>query len=344
MAEKATNLVRLAQTDQVTLGSVCSLLEQVANRIRNGHSIEVLSFDAALPLAQENLGAMPVLGTLKSAPNTYNHRRLVSRHESRRTYHTKRKNPLLSLVGQSNDLAHVPPPRPNTKNCSICRCPGHQRGSCPKIQQFKMPPLDMGKDLQSRHELSSALSKVTRYKTSHRSMEDKREVSISLPTRMLGVVIHKRFFVNHQSTKMCLECTILDHIADLHSTFQNYLFAVDVVSSYVHRSETNAVICELEDACIEGYESFGFPTQQTIQQRSGLPIPPRIQHLSQTNQMGYGMLPLSQQTGHQIGYGMIPLPQQPAHMLPLLQQSALTLSQTVQMGYGISANGMAASL
>ena len=111
------------------LGSLCNLLEQLSSRIRNGHSIEVLSFDAALPLPQESLGATPVLGTLKSAPNTYNQRQRISRHENRRNYANKRKNPLLSLVGQSNDLAHVPPPRLNTKTCSICKCPGHQRGA-----------------------------------------------------------------------------------------------------------------------------------------------------------------------------------------------------------------------
>jgi hypothetical protein len=95
VAKKATNLVRLAQTDQVRLGLLCNLLEQLTSRIRNGrHSIEVLSFDTALPLAQENLGATPVLGTLKSAPNTYNQQRRMSRHETWCTFATKRKNPL----------------------------------------------------------------------------------------------------------------------------------------------------------------------------------------------------------------------------------------------------------
>ncbi len=349
VAEKATNLVRLAQTDQVRLGSLCNLLEQLSSRIRNGHSIEVLSFDAALPLPQESLGATPVLGTLKSAPNTYNQRRRISRHENRRNYANKRKNPLLSLVGQSNDLAHVPPPRPNTKTCSICKCPGHQRGSCPKIHQFKTKPLDMGKDLKSRRELSSALSKVSRYRTGFLSEEDKRVVSDSLPTRMLGIVIHQRFYLNRETTKMCLECTCLDHIGDRHSTFQNYLFEVEIVASYVHRSKTNVVVCELEDACIEGYESFGFPTQETIQRRSGLRTQQTIQHLSQTSQMGYGRLPLSQPTGYQNGYGMLPLSQATDHqkgygMIPLSQQIAHMLSQMVQRGYGILANGMAASL
>jgi hypothetical protein len=72
VAKKATNLVCLAQTDQVKLGLLCNLLEQLASRIWNGHSIEVVSFDTAMPLDQENLGAAPVVGTLKAAPNTFN--------------------------------------------------------------------------------------------------------------------------------------------------------------------------------------------------------------------------------------------------------------------------------
>jgi hypothetical protein len=68
-----------------------------------------------MPLAKENSDANPVLGTLKPATNTYNQRCMVSRHETRQTLASKRRNPLLSLVGQSNDLAHVAPPRPKKR-------------------------------------------------------------------------------------------------------------------------------------------------------------------------------------------------------------------------------------
>jgi hypothetical protein len=39
VAEKATKLVRLAQSDQVILGSLCSLLDQLASRLRNSPSM-----------------------------------------------------------------------------------------------------------------------------------------------------------------------------------------------------------------------------------------------------------------------------------------------------------------
>jgi hypothetical protein len=41
VAEKATNLVPLAQSDPAALGSLFKLLDQLAGRLRNGHSIDV---------------------------------------------------------------------------------------------------------------------------------------------------------------------------------------------------------------------------------------------------------------------------------------------------------------
>jgi hypothetical protein len=83
VAEKASVLVHLAQTDQMKLGSLYSLLDQTTNRLWKGHSIEVSAFETAIPLGKESAGANPVLGTLTPAPNTYSHKRMVSRHETR---------------------------------------------------------------------------------------------------------------------------------------------------------------------------------------------------------------------------------------------------------------------
>jgi hypothetical protein len=61
VAKKATVLVCLAQTDQVKLGLLCILLDQLTNRLWKGHSIEVSAFETAMPLGKENSGANPVL-------------------------------------------------------------------------------------------------------------------------------------------------------------------------------------------------------------------------------------------------------------------------------------------
>jgi hypothetical protein len=111
VAEKATNLVRLAQSDPMILGSLCSLLDQLASRLWNLQSIEVQPYDTAVPSGQENPSSAPVLGTLKAAPNTYQQRRKILRHETRRQIMRKKRNPMFSLVGQSNDLEFLPEPR-----------------------------------------------------------------------------------------------------------------------------------------------------------------------------------------------------------------------------------------
>jgi hypothetical protein len=56
VVEKAQNLVQLAQTDPDKLGSLCNLLDQLSDRLWNGHTIDVGAFDLALPVDQENLG------------------------------------------------------------------------------------------------------------------------------------------------------------------------------------------------------------------------------------------------------------------------------------------------
>jgi hypothetical protein len=94
---------------------------------------------------------------------------------------------------------------------------------------------------------------------------------------------------------MCLECTFLDNLGDAHQTFQKYLFTSGCISAYLIRSKSNVVVCELEDSPIEGYESFGFSlsqSQQTVQYSQ-----PNMQYLSQSDQMGYGIVLKSDQMG-----------------------------------------------
>jgi hypothetical protein len=143
--EKAQNLVQLAQTDPNNLGSLCNLLDQLSDRLRNGHTIDVGVFDLALPVDQENLGNRPVLGTLKPTATASRQKQKISRHETRRSIvfaATKKKS---LLPGQSNDLSLCAAPCNNKKACTICQQPKHQRGSCPKITKYKRAALEMGK-------------------------------------------------------------------------------------------------------------------------------------------------------------------------------------------------------
>jgi hypothetical protein len=87
---------------------------------------------------------------------------------------------------------------------------------------------------------------------------------------------------------------------------------------YVPRSNSNFVICELEDACTEGYELFCFPLSQTQ------PIDP---YLSQSDQMGNGVVPAAAQMGSQPNF---------QHVSQLEQMGYGLVPDANQMGYGLS--------
>jgi hypothetical protein len=318
VAEKATNLVRLAQSDPAKLGSICQLFEQLSERLQNGQSIEACAFDFALPVDRENNDNRPVRGTLRVTPNAANHRRFLSKHEKRKNIIAKSALSERSVHGLSNDFNHLGPPKARSKSCTLCRCPGHQRGSCPKILIFKSPPLEMGKGKQSRLDLSSGLLNRDRYKNEHRDPKaDVRVISETIPNKMTGVVLHGPYFQKTGSSKLCVECTILVGFGEVHSTFKNYLFTVETIAAYINRSKSNVIISELEAGIPEGMESMGFPlySSQPIIDYQGVMGPTRY---------GYGSL--SQQD--RMGFGM----------------SQEGLSQPTEPGYGISENGMVGTL
>jgi hypothetical protein len=89
VAGKASNLVRLAQSDPAALGSLCNLLDQLAGRLRNGQSIDVQAYHTVVPVGKESPGSVPLLGTLRAAPNTYNQRRKIFRHAENRRQEKK---------------------------------------------------------------------------------------------------------------------------------------------------------------------------------------------------------------------------------------------------------------
>jgi hypothetical protein len=115
LLEKASILVRLAQSDPTTMTSLCTVLEQLTSQLRNSESIVIQSYDMSLPFGKENPGAAPVLGTLKMAPNVYHQKRKKSSLESRRQIIHRASNPSLSVVRPSNNLAILAEPRARGK-------------------------------------------------------------------------------------------------------------------------------------------------------------------------------------------------------------------------------------
>jgi hypothetical protein len=119
------------------------------------------------------------------------------------------------------------------------------------------------------------------------------QVSLTTPTRMTGVVIHQRLFVNYPSSKLCVECSILGELGDLYPTFTNSLFTVESIAAYVNRSKSQVIVCELEAGIPEGLELMGFPMSQSETV---------VDYQSQVQQIGYGYGSLSQQD--RMGYGI----------------------------------------
>jgi hypothetical protein len=77
---------------------------------------------------------------------------------------------------------------------------------------------------------------------------------------MFGIAIHCQSFLSPNVTNnMCLECTfVLDNLVDAHPTLQNFLFTSECILACLTCSQSNVVVCKLDDSCIEGYESVGF--------------------------------------------------------------------------------------
>jgi hypothetical protein len=159
--------------------------------------------------------------------------------------------------------------------------------------------LELGEEMHSRNELSMALSKVGWYKNNNfHSKEKMYKIYIYIyihPHSVIGSCHSLMALLNQNTRKMCLEsCTsILGPTGGAQSTFQNYLFSVELMCLYVTHSKTTVVICELEDDCTDGYGSSRFTVSQ----------PPllTIQQLFQSEQMGNGIWGLLQMD--QMGYG-----------------------------------------
>ena len=80
---------------------------------------------------------------------------------------------------------------------------------------------------------------------------DTSKISTSFPrSEVGGVVIHKIFNIpgnNYIPSKTFLECTVLNRNADIKQPFVNYLFELPCVIKMIQKSNTNIVVCELEE-------------------------------------------------------------------------------------------------
>lgn len=312
VCQKAVILVRLAQSSDPVLVQLHTLFDRVAHRMRLGQSIEahfdLAINDESTPLitnpVQGTLRPIPNAGQQKRMRSRHEINRARSR--PRLDNHRPDANRTTSVLPPSNDAVHAPVSRgsssvtpnggvrlaaysarnntnndavnvaragsTNTRACSVCGEPKHQRGSCTKLLRFKTLQLSYGKSdsEEIRLKLSGDLQKPGRFKMEFRIDADKRSISKNIPTKsMTGIVIHRQLCLREDVTNSCLECTILGMGGEMNPLFTKYLFSIPSVAKYVTKSRTNIIINELADGILEsGIESVGFPTQHQLSQQS----------------------------------------------------------------------------
>ena len=54
--------------------------------------------------------------------------------------------------------------------------------------------------------------------------------------KVTGVVLHQNMMVTEGSnTRLCITCTILTELGDIHSTYKEFLFPIDLVASQIFK-------------------------------------------------------------------------------------------------------------
>ena len=133
-----------------------------------------------------------------------------------------------------------------TYGCKICRQVGHRYKHCPKIIAHGQPL-----DLKSREQRELLCDRLisSRCDVFVRDLTDQRSVIISTPKKVIGVIIHKRYWKTHHfkgnndPSDMCLECTFIKDYGD--KIYCSTLFQISSICAYITKSVTNIVVSKL---------------------------------------------------------------------------------------------------
>ena len=106
-------------------------------------------------------------------------------------------------------------------------------------------------DLKNREQRELLCERLTssRGDVLMRPADDERIIMTSTPKKVIGVIIHKRYWKTktvtqtNDSSDMCLECTFIKDFGD--KTYCSSLFPVSCVSSYITRSVSNIIVSKL---------------------------------------------------------------------------------------------------
>ncbi len=282
LQERANELGRAVQNDQVTMITVLCNLNQMIDRVRLGRDIHIQFGTGLLDTLKEN-ETVDTNGPRSAVFRALNNATGVKRKQSGREYHSRhrrkhRKAVTASQVVDSNDDFHLPPANVRTRACGLCRNKGHGRQNCPLVTMYGAVPLEKN-NVQIRERLSRNLSIISKYEINHRPVNDERSIFTELPAlkEVKGLVIHRRYLINsslfnpRSSENLSLECTVLHSQGLEHPSYTRQLFNIDCIAAFIIRSKANLILCQLEEST-----STDLPQSQ----------PPAITELSQQSYVG----------------------------------------------------------
>ena len=147
----------------------------------------------------------------------------------------------------NNDISIMGQPKVRTYGCCICHKPGHRYKFCPEVIDHGTP-LDL-KNREARIQLCQRLN-CTNQVICNRKENDQRPVNISVPKKVIGVIVHKALWIDKLEDhdvkdvrNICLECTFLKDFG--RKVYCYSLFGLACIAGYIPKSMSNIVISKI---------------------------------------------------------------------------------------------------
>jgi hypothetical protein len=189
----------------------------------------------------------------------------------------------------------------------MCQNKGHGRLKCPLVTKYGAVPLQLNNE-EIRARLGRNLALISKFQTEHRPLNDERIIFGELPSskEVIGIVLHKLYLIdsahfNSESAEnLAVECTILHKYGEAHRSYTKQLFKVHCIDSWLQKSKSNTVLCQLEELTIDNAQMSQTQMSQRITQGPPQQFFPQqmsqgySQAMSQSYSQGYGQQPFSQ--------------------------------------------------
>ena len=138
-------------------------------------------------------------------------------------------------------------------------------------------------DKTMQNELCLSVKQTNHYRCGYAPLNYPKPICTEFPrSKLTGMVLHRKLMVPEGSnTRLFITCTILTERGEIHATYKEFPFPIDLVVSQIIKFSNKIVIEKIPLAQSgNGLESFGLPTTDSIQRTLHM-----SQHLSQLSQI-----------------------------------------------------------